>query len=78
MSKFQKAISSALCVIFLFSVFFSHAEKNTEKYSMFFPGFSLGYSVSENDKEERVSIVKNDDDVEYSFKLFEILSNLFK
>ncbi len=80
MTKFQKAVSSALCLIILTSVFFSCGEKDMTKYSMFFPGFSLGYSIINNDKEgsdEKISIVDKNDDVEYSFKIFEILADWF-
>ena len=42
MTKLQKAVVSALCLTFLFSAFFSPADKeDIQKYSMFFPGFSF-------------------------------------
>lgn len=81
MTKFQKAVSSALCLIILTSVFFSSGKKDITKYSMFFPGFSLGYSIINNDKEEsdeKISIVDKNDNVEYSFKIFEIFADWFK
>lgn len=79
MTKLQKAVTSALCLTFLFSAFFSSADKeDIQKFSMFFPGFSLGYSITSNNEKEKVSIIENDNDVKYSFKIFEVLADLFK
>lgn len=76
MNKFQKSIISA----FVLSLVMSIAIPADKSDKLIFSGFSLGWSskVDGSKNEDRIKIVDDDTEVEYSFKLADWFAALFK
>lgn len=77
MTKIQKSLTASLCLVMFFSLIFSEKNNKTaEKQLMFFPGLSFGCSV-EADSDKNAKILEKDDDIEFSFRIFEMISDWF-
>lgn len=63
MTKFQKSLACALFITMLFS--------------MFFPEFTVGFASDSGGDAEEITVVENDNDVEYSLGILELLSRWF-
>ncbi|MGN0601811.1 MAG: hypothetical protein ACI4I7_03780 [Oscillospiraceae bacterium] len=75
MTKFQKSLVAA----FLVSLIMAFALPEISMDNFIFSGFSLGWSseLTDKDSDDRVEIIDDDTDIEYSFKIADFFSFLF-
>lgn len=78
MTKLQKSASLALCIAVMLGVFSVGTKKNSQNFSMLFPSLSIGWSSELSDeKDKRVAEVDKDQEISYSFKILDIITQLF-
>lgn len=75
MTKFQKSIVAAVSISLAMALFMPAEDID----NFIFSGFSLGWSaeISEDTENERVEVLDDDAEVEYSFKIADLFSALF-
>ncbi len=79
MTKFQKSVSLGLCAAVMLGMCQLGTNKNTQNLTLLFPSLSLGWSseLSSKKSEDKIAEVDKNEDVSYSFKILDIIAELF-